>query len=486
MPEPEICISKKSTDRIWKYLEKEDTYSASLIKLFTKNEDSKPWIHVWDYIAANSSRLEGTAPPNVGTIEVGLSTINEIKNTYDLIFNRAKFTSRRSSRAASQPVYLYQAERLANILIEKTLPILQEAKHMQDIPLNIQTHMTMRAFRIGGTEGTLHAVVLILNIDVKNNTYRLDIFDPNGEHRPLIFINDDSFVCCIKDITNSLNGYDIIRPHSSISETQLNHTRMIVINWFKEHITNYPKSAISHFGLIDICLSKITLSEIKENALKKYSTREILNLLDLEYVELQFNDYNGLAFTVNSKYFMLTRKEKKVKLGSINPITPMIETRQYEVFMLIFTNILNKKINDLFLEKGYKLGNDGINAICNINNCNDGLNLRGSGCNTWGLFYHWIRMKFSFVNCNNILKKIASLSDDKVADFERNIFEIFSDSAIKNASRKLFQLIEDFLNVYDLIKKDETYDSIATNFGCLVGGSKNKKKLRRTKKNKKN
>ena len=23
MPEPEICISKKSTDRIWKYLEKE-------------------------------------------------------------------------------------------------------------------------------------------------------------------------------------------------------------------------------------------------------------------------------------------------------------------------------------------------------------------------------------------------------------------------------------------------------------------------------
>jgi hypothetical protein len=90
------------------------------------------------------------------------------------------------------------------------------------------------------------------------------------------------------------------------------------------------------------------------------------------------------------------------------------------------------------------------------------------------------------VNCNNILKKIASLSDDKVADFERNIFEILSDSAIKNASRKLFQLIEDFLNVHDLIKKDETYDSIATNFGCLVGGSKNKKKLRRIKKNKKN
>jgi hypothetical protein len=476
MPEPEICMSKKSTDRIWKYLEKEYTYSDSLIKLFTNNEDSKPWIHVWDHVAASSSRLEGKAPLNVGTIETGFNTMNEIKNTYDLIFNRALQTTRRSSRTASQPVYLYQAERLANILIEKTLPILEEAKHMQDTPLNIQTHMTMRAFRIGGTEGTLHAVVLILNIDVKNNTYHLDIFDPNGEHRPLFYINDNSFVCYVKDITSSFSGYDIIKPNLSMSKSQIHDERMKVVNWFKEHISTYPTSAVSYFGLIDICLSKITLPTIKKNALKIYSTREIPNKLDLEYVELQFDDYNALAFTINSKYFILTRKEKRVKRGAVNPITEFIETRHYEVFMLIFINILNKKINDLFLGKKYNLRNNGINSICDVSNCNDGLNLRGSGCNTWSLFYHWIRVKFPIIHSNNILKKIVSLSDDKVSQFEKKIFIILNERDIININRKLYQLIEDFLNVHDFIIKNETYYTIATKFNCLLGGSQNKKK----------
>ena len=67
-----------------------------------------------------------------------------------------------------------------------------------------------------------------------------------------IFINDNSFVCYVKDITSSFSGYDIIKPNLSISKSQIYNERMKVVNWFKEHITNYPTSAVSHFGLIDL------------------------------------------------------------------------------------------------------------------------------------------------------------------------------------------------------------------------------------------
>ena len=323
---------------------------------------------------------------------------------------------------------------------------------------------------------------------MSNNSFKLDIFDSNGEFRKLYLKTSNEFICCVKDITGLLNGFELLKPSFGINEALLNESRIRTVNWFKKFIPENQNSAIAHFGLVDICLSTINLSEIKRLLGKRYTDNDLKNLLKNSYVELNFSNYNALAFMVENysasraKYFILTRKEKKVKEGQINPITDFIEMRQYEVFMDIFSQILNKKIDEVLKARNIFLEITIPNIVCNLDVCNDGINIRGGGCNTWVLFYHWIRINYPNDICNNILKRIVNLESANVSLFEKKIYNVLEKQS-KNYNNDLMKIIDNFLFSRNIKILNKSYSELSQEANCLFGGSFKKiKKIEKKKK----
>ena len=373
-------------------------------------------------------------------------------------------------------------------MINQILFTLDNETSVQSI---VQSHMTMRAYRLGGIEGTLHAVALVLNIDLNNESFRLDVFDSNGEFRKLYSKTTNEFVCCVKDITGLLNGFELMRPSLGISESLLHESRMKTVSWFRKFILENKNSALAHFGLVDICVKTITLNEINKLVTRRYSNEELKDKLKNSYVELNFLNYNGLAFMVENysdrrgKYFILTRKEKKVRDGQNNPISDFIEIRQYEVFMDIFVQILNKKIDEVLRSKNIILKSEVPNTICNMEVCNEGINIRGSGCNTWVLFYHWLRINHPNNVCNDILKKIVNLESANVSSFEKNIYNILEKQS-KNYDTNLVNLMKEYLFSKTIKIENVNYLKMAEDSKCLFGGSLKKiKKVKKIEKKKK-
>ena len=120
--------------------------------------------------------------------------------------------------------------------------------------------------------------------------------------------------------------------------------------------------------------------------------------------------------------------------------------RQYEAFMTIFIQILNSKIRDAFVANGHILSFTNPIIICREEICNEGLNLRGSGCNTWSLFYHWIRVNYTDAQCEYLLKKISNLTNTKSKHFELDIFKALETGNSTNYDTNINFLIEKYLN----------------------------------------
>ena len=142
MSETNICMSKNST-KFWKHLQKIDNYSESVKKAITKQEEILPYIHTWDFNAANSKRIDGKAAPENKLFDTGINTLHFINQAYDELYTL--LTRKRPVRRTSQNVYLYQAELLANLLVDQALNILNNEVSGQ---FNLQSHMTMRAYII--------------------------------------------------------------------------------------------------------------------------------------------------------------------------------------------------------------------------------------------------------------------------------------------------------------------------------------------------
>lgn len=464
MSEPDICMSKIPTENFWSHLKKMKFALPLVNNQFTDNEEVLPYIHTWDHVSASSSKSEGKSPILNKSFDSGIKSLHVLKKSYDSLFTKTRI------RSAAQPVYLYQAERLANLLVDKNLNFLERD---QSESIFLQTHMTMRAFRFGGIDGTLHAIGLILNVDKQNKSFRLDVFDSNGDFRKLYFMNENNLICCVGDITNSMNGFEIIKPPLRKSKTIVHRNRDLTVNWFKKFVFEYPDSDIAKFGLIDICLNNITLSKIKSGLKEKITDIELKDKLHTSYLEISTDRSTGLAFLVkssvgNNKYYVLTRREKKVREGVINPISDFIEMRQYEAFMTIFIQILNSKIRDAFVANGHILSFTNPIIICREEICNEGLNLRGSGCNTWSLFYHWIRVNYTDAQCEYLLKKISNLTNTKSKHFELDIFKALETGNSTNYDTNLNFLIEKYLNS-EILRSAKPF--VLEN-NCLFGGSK--------------